>query len=102
MAAVMSSTTFLPITISDLFYNTRGIGIDDFTALVLITLLTAGYFLRGIVWDKPDPYHHVWFERPQENAGAARNQETRDIAQKLEEAVRADIFRYSKYTSLTL
>ena len=57
-------------------------------AFVGATLLT--YLSRGLLWDKPDPYRHVWFERPQFKDGAIipQSQATRNIAKKLEETVR--------------
>ncbi|KAI9820784.1 MAG: hypothetical protein M1827_005155 [Pycnora praestabilis] len=75
-------------TLSDLAKLSQSIALDDIAVLSVIALGTAGYLLRGIAWDKPDPYHHVWFERPQEKDAAGRQtkKETRNIAQKLEEA----------------
>ena len=63
---------------------------DDIAVLALLALGGAGYLTRGSLWDKPDPYHYKWFERPQESALAGRNikRETRDIAQKLDETHR--------------
>ncbi|KAJ5324424.1 hypothetical protein N7476_003024 [Penicillium atrosanguineum] len=64
-------------------------GIADYAALMTIAGISAGYLSRGILWDQPDPYHHLAFERPQlkygGQAGANVNKETRNIAQKLEE-----------------
>ena len=68
----------------------KGAGYDDFAVLALLALSGAGYLTRGSLWDKPDPYHHKWFERPQESALSGRNikKETRNIEQKLEETGR--------------
>lgn len=57
--------------------------------LVLVTLLLGGlaYATHGIFWDKPDPYHYKWFERPQAavTSLAAARTSTRNIAEKLVE-----------------
>jgi NADPH-ferrihemoprotein reductase len=67
----------------------KGAAIDDVAVLGILALASAGYWTRGKLWDKPDPYHHLWFQRPQDSDAAARNakKETRNIAQKLEDAV---------------
>ena len=83
---LMSSYSFLPSKVSA---YTQSIAADDIVALGLTALLTASYLLRGLVWDKPDPYRKLWFEKPQDAGTALRNSETRDIARKLEEAVRS-------------
>lgn len=61
--------------------------VDDL--MVFAILLASGIACvgRGILWDKPDPYHSRWFERPQSGfAGpAATNKSTRNVAQKLAE-----------------
>ncbi|GAB7355567.1 hypothetical protein MBLNU459_g6040t1 [Dothideomycetes sp. NU459] len=62
--------------------------IADYAALGVFTAASAAYLLKGKAWDRPDPFHHVWFEKPQETdaAGNVRPKETRNIAQKLEES----------------
>ncbi|KAL2811201.1 hypothetical protein BJX63DRAFT_433625 [Aspergillus granulosus] len=65
----------------------------DYIALTLLSLVGATYLSRGVLWDTPDPYRHLLFERPQLKHGlngfaagsAAQNQQTRNIARKLEE-----------------
>ncbi|KAL3466282.1 hypothetical protein BJX64DRAFT_295770 [Aspergillus heterothallicus] len=65
----------------------------DYVALTFLSLVGATYLSRGILWDTPDPYRHLLFERPQlkygnggaAGFGAAQNQATRNIARKLEE-----------------
>lgn len=62
----------------------------DFAALVVIAITLATYLTRGILWDKPDPYHYLWYERPQLKdgqgaGGTAAQKATRDIAKKMEE-----------------
>ncbi|KAL2012346.1 hypothetical protein VTN00DRAFT_5064 [Thermoascus crustaceus] len=60
----------------------------DAAALVVFILTVGSYLSRGITWDKPDPYRHLWYERPQlkDGAIAKARRETRNIAQKLEES----------------
>lgn len=64
-------------------------GIADYTALAILAGTGATFLSRGILWDKPDPYYHLAFQRPQlkngSQLGANTNRETRNIAQKLEE-----------------
>ncbi|KAM0275288.1 hypothetical protein ACHAPA_000145 [Fusarium lateritium] len=60
--------------------------ISDLAALSAVGVASAAYLLRGIVWDKPDPYHHVWFERMGAEGGASGPKATRDIAKKLDES----------------
>ena len=63
-------------------------GIDDVAAVVFFILGLITFLLRGILWDKPDPLHHLWFERRQELSVGFKQQtrkETRDIAKKLDE-----------------
>ena len=57
----------------------------DGVAILIFWLSTFGYLTRGRVWDKPDPHHGVWFERPQleDGASSGRTAATRDVAQKL-------------------
>ncbi|KXG46735.1 NADPH-cytochrome p450 reductase, FAD-binding, alpha-helical domain-3 [Penicillium griseofulvum] len=63
-------------------------GFADYVALAVLGGIGATYLSKGWLWDKPDPFHHILFERPQlKNGGKAgsANKETRNIAQKLEE-----------------
>lgn len=64
-------------------------GAADYAALAAVGVASAAYLLRGIAWDRPDPYHHIWFERPSLRDGAVGGgaKATRNIAQKLEESV---------------
>ncbi|XPT02208.1 NADPH--hemoprotein reductase [Ascochyta lentis] len=59
----------------------------DGVAVLLFLLSALGYLTRGRVWDKPDPHHGVWFEKPQlaDGASSGRVAATRDVAQKLVE-----------------
>ena len=65
-------------------------GYADYAAIGAFSLALGTYLLKGKAWDRPDPYHHVWFEKPQvaDAAASGKPKETRDIAQKLEETVR--------------
>lgn len=58
---------------------------DDIAFLAL--LLVSGILYNLYFKEKPDPYHHVWFEKPQQTDADRRGPETRDIALKLEESV---------------
>ena len=58
---------------------------DDFAFLALIIL--TGIFYNVYIKEKPDPYHHVWFEKPQTADANAKGADTRDIGVKLEESV---------------
>ncbi|KAI9146737.1 NADPH--cytochrome P450 reductase [Paramyrothecium foliicola] len=62
--------------------------VADAAALIAIGAASALYLLKGIAWDKPDPYDYIWFEKPtgKHAGGSAGSAETRNIAQKLEEA----------------
>ncbi|KAF3005880.1 hypothetical protein E8E13_009258 [Curvularia kusanoi] len=59
----------------------------DGVAVVLFLLSALGYITRGRIWDKPDPHHGIWFERPQlqDGASSGRTATTRDVSQKLSE-----------------
>ncbi|KAF2014874.1 cytochrome P450 reductase 2 [Aaosphaeria arxii CBS 175.79] len=62
--------------------------VTDRVAVLLFLLSAFGYLSRGRVWDKPDPYHNVWFERPQQEGGNTshkRTETSRDVSQRLEE-----------------
>lgn len=63
--------------------------VADIAALTAVAIASAAYLSHGIIWDKPDPFHHVWFERPQLREGGvpSKPQATRNIAQKMKEAV---------------
>ncbi|KAK8200730.1 hypothetical protein M8818_006045 [Zalaria obscura] len=59
----------------------------DVLAFTCILAVTLAWLLRGIAWDKQDPYYHLYFERPQLKDGATSvtQQESRNIALRLEE-----------------
>ncbi|KIW50639.1 hypothetical protein PV05_09429 [Exophiala xenobiotica] len=60
---------------------------DDLLVLVILLFGGVAYATRGTFWDKPDPYHYTWFERPQAAivSLAAASRSTRNIAEKLAE-----------------
>ena len=60
----------------------------DTVALGLVGIFIFAYLLQGTAWDRPDPYKWIYFERPQQPAGAERSLRhgTRDIAEKAAEA----------------
>lgn len=91
MASSTLSNTVSANTFTEIAKLSQSASYDDILVLIIIVLGSIGYLLRGIVWDKQDPYHHVWFERPQESEAGARQKKkrTRNIAEKLEEAVSA-------------
>ena len=78
-----------PALMRELYKYATPTGIADYAALVVIAGISAGYLSRGILWDQPDPYHYLAFDRPQlrygGQAGVNAKKETRNIAQNLEE-----------------
>jgi NADPH-ferrihemoprotein reductase len=58
---------------------------DDVAFLAFIIL--SGIFYNLYIKEKPDPYHHVWFEKPQQTDANSKGADTRDIGLKLEESV---------------
>lgn len=64
-------------------------GVADYFALSFVALTSLLFLIRPYTWDKPDPYRHRLFERPQEGDAGRRAGEaaSRDIAQKVEESV---------------
>lgn len=61
----------------------------DLVILIVTIIALFGYLARDKTWDKPDPYHHLWFERPQLKNGSKRSasKQTRNIAQRMEDLV---------------
>ncbi|KAF2154550.1 riboflavin synthase domain-like protein [Myriangium duriaei CBS 260.36] len=55
----------------------------DGLALSLVLLAGAFFGLRGVIWDRKGPYHHLYFERPQLQDGksGARRKAERNIAE---------------------
>ncbi|KAI4762072.1 cytochrome P450 reductase 1 [Aureobasidium sp. EXF-3400] len=73
--------------VPSLFMLNKPTGYADYAAITAFSFALGTYLLKGKAWDRPDPYHHVWFEKPQiaDAAVSDRVKETRDISQKLEE-----------------
>ncbi|KAL5047173.1 hypothetical protein BDW71DRAFT_214122 [Aspergillus fruticulosus] len=61
----------------------------DYIALTFLSLVAGTFLTRGILWDQPDPYRHLLYERPQLKHGndtaANSKQQTRNIARRLAE-----------------
>jgi NADPH-ferrihemoprotein reductase len=58
---------------------------DDVAFLAFIIL--TGLFYSLVIKEKPDPYHNLWFEKPQSTNANTKEADTRDIGAKLEESV---------------
>lgn len=62
--------------------------VEDSLGLLVILTVSIAYLSRGHLWDKKNPLHHLWFEKPQadavENGLQSKN---RNISTKLEESV---------------
>ncbi|KAI1079518.1 hypothetical protein F5B20DRAFT_167238 [Whalleya microplaca] len=82
------STFIRPEVLSDLIELGRPTSILDAVALAAVGVGSAAYLLKGVPWNQPDPYYHLWFERPQFKDGVQhdRVQATRNIAEKLEQS----------------
>lgn len=77
-----------PLALNAFAHLSRNTGTEDLATMALVGVASAAYMFRSTLWDKPDPYHYKWFERPQEMMGATScAQKTRDIAEKLDETV---------------
>jgi hypothetical protein len=63
----------------------HGIDLDD-VAMLIICLLICWKYLQ-IKLAKPDPYHNVWFERPQGNQKLNTVTQERNIAKIVESQV---------------
>jgi NADPH-ferrihemoprotein reductase len=78
-----------PEILRDLFKVIPPVSVADYAALTVLSIIGGTYVSRGILWDQPDPYLHLVYERPQlKNGGAAganANKQTRNIAQKMDE-----------------
>ena len=78
---------FQSILASPAVQNAKPSSTADGVAVLLFLLSALGYLTHGRVWDKPDPHHGIWFERPQlaDGASSGRVAATRDVARKLAE-----------------
>jgi NADPH-ferrihemoprotein reductase len=72
---------------SSLFYILKPSSTADILALCLSFAIFLGLSTRGRIWDKPDPYYHVYFERPQRSKRDLKGNTstTRNISQRLRE-----------------
>lgn len=76
-------------TDSDSFFTAAlSVAADDILGLLATLALAIVYFSRGYLWDKKDPLHHLWFEKPQEDLlDSGPQSKNRNIATKLEDSV---------------
>lgn len=58
----------------------------DVVVILLTTIFLAAFALQGKVWDRPDPYGFIYFERPQATDGVLKIDQgkTRNIAHQLD------------------
>lgn len=68
-----------------LVHTFRPSSVIDGLAVIILLFAFISYHSRGYLWDKPDPYYHVYFQRPQvaEGYSDGNANSTRDIAQRL-------------------
>lgn len=61
---------------------------DTFAALIIVASAIA-YSCANRTWNRPNPLAYKWYERPQaaDSAIKSNTSKTRDIAQRLDEAV---------------
>ncbi|POR35598.1 NADPH--cytochrome P450 reductase [Tolypocladium paradoxum] len=59
----------------------------DTMAVLVMAAASVAYLLADYTWNRPDPYRHIWYEKPQDQDGAttSASRATRNIAQRLEE-----------------
>jgi NADPH-ferrihemoprotein reductase len=85
----LSNTEHLPSQelLHQVVSSIKSISTIDIVAFAITALIAGVYFLKGIAWDRPDHYFHIYFERPQEgeSGGNSENPSQRNIARKLEE-----------------
>lgn len=68
----------------------RGFELDDIAALIVLFIASSLYATRGILWAKPEPGFHRFFESPQKRNNAlssGRSATTRNIVTKMKELV---------------
>ncbi|KIX94670.1 uncharacterized protein Z520_09716 [Fonsecaea multimorphosa CBS 102226] len=95
MASQVLEISSIPQLVGLVTRSLQPTSIADYAALVIAAVIVAGYLTRGALWDKPDPYYHIYFERPQQRDGvvSSQTQAERNIAKKLSETnKRAVIF----------
>jgi NADPH-ferrihemoprotein reductase len=87
MGSAIWDTLALPPVLQQVSKAFKPTSTIDMVVLILAGFVAAAYLLRGIAWDRPDPYYHTYFERPQAQMGVANSQghTQRDISKKLAE-----------------
>lgn len=88
MLAVLSATNIsFAAIIGQMLTAAQPKSVADIATILALVASTIGVVYRP--WDQPDPYEHLWFERPQlkKCRNNARVKATRNIAQKLDELV---------------
>jgi NADPH-ferrihemoprotein reductase len=84
-ASTCMDLSLTPYLLTRIATSVRPTSTSDAVSLILAVAIGAAYVLRGVVWDKPDPFRYIYFERPQRiDGGAGQQRGTRNIAQKLE------------------
>ncbi|KAK0124788.1 hypothetical protein ONS96_008669 [Cadophora gregata f. sp. sojae] len=80
MSTLQLPDSYSLANVKNLLQNHQG---DDAAFVTFLLFCYLFYTLK--VRDKADPYHHLWFERPQASAISGQSAETRDVGQKLEQ-----------------
>ncbi|KAK2597156.1 hypothetical protein N8I77_013019 [Diaporthe amygdali] len=76
----------LPVEVAEVLKQLAPSSFADTAALATVGLVSSAYLLRRYTWDKPDPYGHIFYERPQAQEGfLSKTKTTRNIAERLEE-----------------
>ncbi|KAI0967918.1 hypothetical protein F4678DRAFT_482654 [Xylaria arbuscula] len=76
-----------PETLSALLEYSKPQSAVDIASLAALGVASATYLIKGAPWNQLDPYHNIWYEKPQFKDGFQRNRPTatRNIAEKLEQ-----------------
>lgn len=90
--SIMDLTTSLPWLQSRflelLATAQKSLSYDDVAVLSALAFGSTAYLLKGIAWNKPDPFEYMLYERPQEQLEGNRAQSaTRNIFEKMENDV---------------
>ncbi len=64
---------------------------DEIIALLTVFLCGLAYMSKGILWERPDPYRHKLYEKPQQRASATSDVHHESDLRKRLEADRCDI-----------
>ncbi|KAF2972657.1 hypothetical protein GQX73_g875 [Xylaria multiplex] len=81
------SSLINPETLSTFLEYSKPQSALDLVSLAALGVVSATYLVKGIPWNRPDPYYKRWFERPQFKDGFQSNRPTvtRNIAEKLKQ-----------------